>query len=983
MMIEWRIRVCDGFQWSPWSPSSPPRALIPPLPTFTTGLRLAFSSREPTIAHLSWGACVLPEEMEMLSPSVEYMVFLTSNDGTEARQLMQVCDGPLPLEGLDKRGIALSEGTCGVLSMVEPEEASSEEDDLESDTTGFVPTPRFNFDDVFSETKEQRVVGRLTQSLMKPIHLNEEGTTRQVKGFEFTVSGLKPETIHRLSVVARCSTTGLDAPDWQRVRLDPDHPLRWTEPLESELILTPRTAPPMLPEVISMPEGRFGRFRHTPCLLLKCEQFRKVHADDQDKDHPVVIEVKPEGVQDDEFVTLPLSNSVYCDVEGHGPCRLVHNLRHLHAQLRIRNTVMNSVSAPTPPVFTLSPLPLESRQGPTAELICTEDGHLFVQLTWTVRCLKMQKIKFVQFSLRRHSVEAETVELQALEVTQEMFLEEIPPNAVLAAEEFEELQQGAEKAAQEKHPGMVLPRAETSRASVATKRIPFVCRLCCRRLEPSAPDPKTLGPFGRARLEDARGMLQDGALWGSEVPAYRVADGEDDLRFLRVPHNAEVEMAERVGLRDRSTVKQRRQGPYRGPKTCLCNDIVVRKALPVDGHKIAYGSTYCFRVRVRDDLTWSQWTEFSLPLYVSMPPPRPMPKAAEVSSPSMPAPPPVVDVELVAWPEAVKSAGQSNSRDVRLRLQWARFEGMMKDVEYRVFMWTLTAEQKQRAINKRPFEARGRCTLPPIAGTRTIVETRDGQGSAILDDDGTQLDPVANAAGKEPSLASANTPSAVVEGMDDDLSKKSAATGVAVRHGEDAPQIIAMVRPFEPAPRSNAVRRMPKANRGAPQDETQTGKLVQTEVTVPLLPRGHGYVFGVEAKHSRGTAGNAGEWSPPLFSKFVDFDYAPRHLNIEVDARFGALLFKSATTASTNPHGEQQVMEVNAVSYADEHRDLPAAMGLLPQHDPWPLNSSPSRYLIRSKGKTTYADQLGVEGDALSTDHLPETRPHGDEFRED
>ena len=39
---------------------------------------------------------------------------------------------------------------------------------------------------------------------------------------------------------------------------------------------------------------------------------------------------------------------------------------------------------------------------------------------------------------------------------------------------------------------------------------------------------------------------------------------------------------------------------------------------------------------------------------------------------------------------------------------------------------------------------------------------------------------------------------------------------------------------------------------------------------VVAIPKGHGYVFAIEAKHCRGALGNLGEWSPPMFSRFIE-----------------------------------------------------------------------------------------------------------------
>jgi hypothetical protein len=156
------------------------------------------------------------------------------------------------------------------------------------------------------------------------------------------------------------------------------------------------------------------------------------------------------------------------------------------------------------------------------------------------------------------------------------------------------------------------------------------------------------------------------------------------------------------------------------------------------------------------------------------------------------------------------------------------------------------------------------------------------------------------------------------------------------------------------------------------------------EVSLSMLPTGHGYVFGVEAKHARGVCGSVGEWSAPLFSKLVEFDCAPRQLNVEIDARFGTLLFKGTAIAAAQPVDEQISVEAPAVSFADEHRDLPRAAGLLPGPDPWPLSTAAQlgKYVIKTKGRSTYAERLEMEGD-LSLDHLPEPRRRTDDFRDE
>jgi hypothetical protein len=158
------------------------------------------------------------------------------------------------------------------------------------------------------------------------------------------------------------------------------------------------------------------------------------------------------------------------------------------------------------------------------------------------------------------------------------------------------------------------------------------------------------------------------------------------------------------------------------------------------------------------------------------------------------------------------------------------------------------------------------------------------------------------------------------------------------------------------------------------------------EVGVLALPKGYGYVFGVEAKHGKGVCGSTGEWSAPLFSKLVEFESAPKQLNIEVDARFGALLFKAKTVTSAAPRDEQIPLNAPAVNFVDEHRDLPRAMGLMPDpgSDPWPLSTAAQlgKYMVKSKGRSVYAERLEIDGD-LSLTHLPEPRPRGDDFRDE
>lgn len=88
MLLEFRIRVSDGVLWSNWSPPSQPGGVVPPIPIFSTGVRVDFSRREPTIARVSWGVCELPEDYEHLSSTIEYVVYVTSSESS-AKSILQ------------------------------------------------------------------------------------------------------------------------------------------------------------------------------------------------------------------------------------------------------------------------------------------------------------------------------------------------------------------------------------------------------------------------------------------------------------------------------------------------------------------------------------------------------------------------------------------------------------------------------------------------------------------------------------------------------------------------------------------------------------------------------------------------------------------------------------------------------------------------------------------------------------------------------
>jgi len=203
----------------------------------------------------------------------------------------------------------------------------------------------------------------------------------------------------------------------------------------------------------------------------------------------------------------------------------------------------------------------------------------------------------------------------------------------------------------------------------------------------------------------------------------------------------------------------------------------------------------------------------------------------------------------------------------------------------------------------------------------------------------------------------------------------------SVQHGSDAPQIIAHVRPYEKQ-RANTLKYTPKAAVTTTGGDEPLTKVLSVEANMLVLPAEHGYVFGVEAKHYRGACGNVGDWSTPLFSKLVQFEHAPRQLKVEIDARFGTLMFKGQTSTKAHPTHEHVALEAPAVSFADEHRDLPKAMALTPGGDPWPANNPSGKYLVRAAGRSVYSERLELDGDVMDTSHLPEQRPHNDDLRE-
>merc|ERR1719265_773624 len=345
-------------------------------------------------------------------------------------------------------------------------------------------------------------------------------------------------------------------------------------------------------------------------------------------------------------------------------------------------------------------------------------------------------------------------------------------------------------------------------------------------------------------------------------------------------------------------------------------------------------------------------------------------------NPTKPVPPPAVQVQLVRRDTESDKAGV-DPNSVTLRLNWTRFEGTLKEVEYRVLMWTLSPAQRTKAMEKKPFDLKGRCTLPPVVGVQTVALDIDGTQPTMMEDDNPR--PVL---GSELENAGP-VPSAKPRGRVGETAPAAGSVATVVRHGSDAPQVIAHLRPFEPPPRANAARRpgkLPKDKEGEPLEGAV--REPTSDVDVALLEKGFCYVFGVESKHSRGVCGNLGEWSAPLFSKAIEFANAPKQLHVNVNARFGSVVWNHCVSTKTNPKDEKIAMHAPAVGHVEEHHDLPASMGMFPAKDPWPLHTNPEKYVVRQKGSSVYSDRIKW-GNPVSNEgpELPEKPPHHDEKR--
>lgn len=771
----------------------------------------------------------------------------------------------------------------------------------------------FDFEALFSETSQKRLLGKFRHKEMRSVSAEGDGGPPTVQGFELLVSGLKPHCMHRISVVVRCAVENLPEPDWQRLKLDPSHPLRWSDPFHSSPLLTPLRPPPMLvPELVPIPDGRFGRFLHTPCILLKCGLFAKQNKNDSDKDHSVVVDCRPAGSTDEDYQLA--GSSIYCQPAEYGPCRLVYNLPYLHAEIRTGNITMNDVSAASIPFFAVPPLTIEDSKGPSINLVVGKDGRLCVSVEWTSRCLPGQKPKLLQIGLRRHALHQDCVELASQSVLPQMCLEELPTTALCSSKDFEGLME--EAAARFKKQGGIL-RDES----------PYYCRHCFQPLQRKADSSTVLGPLGKAWIAEVKEVLKLSAVAIDEIGHANPLD----TAALRAPHWAQLEQQIREEANPWEAIRQAKT-------PCSCRDVFCCKELNVDGEELIHGTVYTFRLRVSDGQRWSCWTEYSPPMQVVIPPPKPPVPYQETLAP---IPPPTVEVLFVKdGDETIQSIVEGlKGPDFRLRLRWPRFEGRMQEVEYRILMWTLSPEQRKRAqsLEKGP--------LPPIVGVQSVFTSSSFPGVAAEVDE--------------------SSAPRIVRPVVPDCSPVARARPRTLQPGsQDTPEILAHIQPFDP-PRGRA---------------NELPPTLEAEVNVMPVPTGHGYVFAVEAKHCRGALGNLGEWSPPMFSRFIEFQHQSRELSLEVDARFGTLLFKGQAATQPKPKNEKLQMEASTVSFADEHRDLPKAMPLLsnPGGDPWPIGAEPKKFIVRTKGRTVYAERL----DAEKLPDLPEARPKKDDLRE-
>lgn len=311
----------------------------------------------------------------------------------------------------------------------------------------------------------------------------------------------------------------------------------------------------------------------------------------------------------------------------------------------------------------------------------------------------------------------------------------------------------------------------------------------------------------------------------------------------------------------------------------------------------------------------------------------------------------------------------------------------MLEVEYRVLMWTLTPEQRQRVTARRtPFDLKNRSNLPPVHTVQTIVLNADAPDMPVVLDGetGILLDVGGEDPGESVTVARAR-PAAVLTtaGLDQGDEQRAEA---GPRQEDDAPQVVANLQPLETrGPKERRSNPKSVAENMAQKGQPEKAQTPEVDLEVPPLPVGSAYVFAVEAKHARGACGNVGSWSAPLFSSQVEFCHAPRQLTLTVGARFGALHFSGQVTTRPKPELETVTLKAEAASYLMEHDDLGETMGL-PPRDAWPLitdqkrpSAATKKYLVRTMAPSDRSVFTVGPGEA---EMLPERRPHFDDIRQ-
>jgi hypothetical protein len=146
---------------------------------FTTPVVLKFSPWEPTVARIAWGACALPMGYEHLTPTIEYVVYLSS-DANTARDMLQAGRGNFSLDTLHSKGIHMSEGSCGILSQYV---RSHKEIEQFVDRGHLSPVKTYDPEELFTDASEKRLIAKYSQAEARWINYSDEGDDEQVTGY--------------------------------------------------------------------------------------------------------------------------------------------------------------------------------------------------------------------------------------------------------------------------------------------------------------------------------------------------------------------------------------------------------------------------------------------------------------------------------------------------------------------------------------------------------------------------------------------------------------------------------------------------------------------------------------------------------------------------------------------------------------------------------------------------------------------------------